>query len=332
MTKSGDPMQATPSGKPLVCGPLAAVTVASGDPARMRRMMQGAFALTPSFERFEGARAGRLADHWGIEPRASIEVTVFKRPEVDDAVTLRVLRVSPSAPIARPNLDCRYLGALGFGLAVSGLRERHAIVEQYGFTARAGVTVMAFPRADGTTYDVGETHWVAPDEFLVLGVDRSDMTPIGSIDSVLGMGGPNYSSALVGDVARTGAFLDQILGLELRREFTFESEGPQGGMGLPKGTRVHFQQWFAPDTRSGYLVIMQLLDNALPAPQALGLRSRGIGMWSFRAADVDLVFQRARLAGVSVLREPGGLTLPGAGEVSAMVIATPDGFPIEIYS
>lgn len=332
MNVAQDPMQPGVSQRPSLCGPLAAVTVASGSPDRMRRLLQGALNLTPRLERIEGQAARALARHWNIAPANELAVTVYTRPEVEQAVTLRVLHVAESMPVARPGLDCRYVGALGVGFAIRGLRARHAIVEQSGFTSTAGVTVMAFPRADGSTYDVGETHWVAPDDFMVLGVDRSDMQPIGPIDDALGMGGPNYSSALVSDAGRTGAFLDAVLGLELRREFTFEAEGPQGGMGLPAGTRVHFQQWFAPNARSGYLVVMQLLEHGLAPPQVLGLRSRGIGMWSFATQDIETVLQRAQHHGATVLSPSTRLFVPGSGEITAAMLATPDGFPIELAS
>lgn len=332
MTTLKDPMQAAASNKPLVCGPLSVVTVASGAPERMRRLLQGALAMTPHRERLEGAEAAALAAHWGIDAPTTIDVTVYTRPEVSDAVTVRVLHVADSLPYARPGLDCRYVGALGFGVAVSGLRARHAIVEQYGFGSTAGVTFMAFPRLDGSTYEVGETHWIGPDEFMVLGVDRADMPPIGSIDAALGMGGPNYSSTLVGDITKMADFLGEVLGYEMRREFTFESEGPQGGMGLPKGARVRFQQWFPPGGASGYLVIMQSLDHCVPPPQPLGLRARGIGMWSFTTADIDAVRSRAVRHGTKITREPHRLALPGRGSATAMILQTPDGFPIEIMS
>jgi len=330
MNNANDPMQALANDQPRVCGPLAAVTVASGAPERMRRLLQGALALTPRQEYFEGEAAAALAAHWGLDSRGPLEVTTYTRPEVSQAVTIRVVSVDAAAPLARPGLDCRRVGALGFGVAVRGLHARHAIVEQYGFGSTAGVTIMAFPRADGSTYDVGETHWVGPDEFMVLGVDRADMQPIGPIDEALGIGGPNYSSAIVSDVAGTGAFLDGVLGLELRREFTFESEGPQGGMRLPAGTRVRFQQWFSPGASSGYLVIMQLLDHALPSPQALGLRSRGIGMWSFRAAEIEAVHARALRHGAKITSGPLRLLSVGQGATTSLMLQTPDGLPIEI--
>ena len=326
-----DPMLPRDDGRPIVCGSLAAITVAGADPQAIRRFYQGALGLTPMHSLIEGAAAAALRAHWGVGGAGSLETLVFKRPEVPEALCLRVVIVSADRPAARPGLDSRYDGALGFGFPVRDLHRRHAIIEALGFTATAGVTVMAFPRADGTTYDIGETHWVAPDEVMVLGVDRAHLQPVGPIDPALDIGGPSYSSALVADAVVSGEFFDKVLGLELRREFTFESEGPSGGMRLPRGTRVHFQQWFAPGSRTGYLVIMQLKENALRAPQGLGLKNRGIGLWSFPTADLELVRERALRHGAPVLRETVFIESPGLGAVSSLILATPDGFPIEVY-
>lgn len=326
-----DPMLPRDDGRPVVCRPLAAITVAAADLAAARRFYQGALGLTPTSLRLESDEAVALRTHYGISGSGALELLLLRRPEVPEALCLRIVQVPADLPAARPALDSRYDGALGFGFPVRDLHRRHAIVEALGFAATAGVTIMAFPRADGTTYDIGETHWVAPDDVMVLGVDRAHLQPVGPLDPVLDIGGPSYSSALVSDAGRAGEFFDQVLGLELRREFTFESEGPSGGMRLPQGTRVHFQQWFAPGSRTGYLVIMQLKENALRAPHGLGLQNRGIGLWSFATADVDAVRERAAGHGTRVLREPASIDSPGFGGVRSMILASPDGFPVEVF-
>jgi len=326
-----DPMMPRDDGRAVVCGPLAAITVAGTDPQVIRRFYQGALGLTPTHSILDGVAAAALREHWGVAGTGPLEILVFTRPEVPEALCLRVVIVAPDRPVSRPALDSRFDGALGFGFPVRDLYRRHAIVEALGFEARAGVTVMSFPRADGTTYDIGETHWVAPDEVMVLGVDRAHLQPVGPIDPALDIGGPSYSSALVADAASAGQFFDEVLGLKLRREFTFESEGPNGGMRLPQGTRVHFQQWFAPGSRSGYLVVMQLLQNALRAPVRLAAPARGIAMWSFPTADLEATLQRARSHGTPVLQAAEWIEAPGEAAVRSAVLATPDGFPVEIF-
>lgn len=326
-----DPMQPRNDGRAVICRPLACITVAGSDPLAARRFYQGALGLTASTVHLDGHAAAALRAHWGLAGADPLEVLLFTRPGVPEAILLRVVMVPDTSPAARPGLDCRYDGALGFGFPVHDLHRRHAIVEAYGFTATAGVTTMPFPRADGSTYNIGETHWVAPDEVMVLGVDRAHLQPVGPIDPALDIGGPSYSSALVSDAAKAAEFFDGVLGLELRREFTFESEGPSGGMRLPSGTRVHFQQWFAPGASTGYLVVMQLQERALRAPHGLGLRNRGIGLWSFPTAQLDAVRARALRHGTPILREPVEIDSPGVGRARSMLLATPDGFPVEVF-
>lgn len=326
-------MQPKDVGRPVLCQPLAAVTLASSDLLATRRFYQGALGMIADCDVVVDQAAERLRQHWGLDGEGAVELMTFSRPGLAGAMRLRVVHVDPSVPTARPRLDCRYHGALGVGFPVRGLAKRHQIVEAMGFSSTAGVTYMPFPRPDGSMYDIGEAHWIAPDDVMVLGVDRADMQPVGPIDSALDLGGPSYSSMLVSDAAHAAEFFDGVLGLELRREFTFESEGPSGGMGLPAGTHVHFQQWFSPSSTTGYLVVMQLQQNALGAPGPLGLQRRGIGMWSFSSQRLDEIRSRARQAGAQVTRilsEPKEFEMPGEGRVQAFCLTTPDGFPVEI--
>ncbi len=331
-TVPADPMLPRDDGRPVICRPLAGITVAAADAIATRRFYQGALGLAATSVQIAAPDAAALRAHWGLPGSEPLQVLLFSRPGIAEAILLRMVIVPASAASARPGLDCRHDGALGFGFPIHGLHRRHAIVEAMGFTATAGVTTMPFPRADGSTYDIGETHWVAPDDVMVLGVDRAHLQPVGPIDPALDIGGPSYSSALVSDAARAAEFFGEVLGLEMRREFTFESEGPTGGMRLPAGTHVHFQQWFAPGSRTGYLVIMQLKENALRAPHGLGLRNRGIGLWSFPTTRFDEVLARAARHGTDVLRKPATIASPGFGRVRSMMLATPDGFPVEVFS
>jgi catechol 2,3-dioxygenase-like lactoylglutathione lyase family enzyme len=328
-----DPMQARPSDREVLCQSLIAVTIASSDLLATRRFYQGALGMSADCAMLDGSEAEVLRQHWQLDGEGPVELMSFSRPGIADAVRVRVVRVERSVAMARPQLDCRYDGALGVGFPVRGLAQRHQIVEAMGFGSTAGVTYMPFPRPDGSMYDIGESHWIAPDDVMVLGVDRADMQPVGPIDPALDIGGPSYSSMLVSDAERAALFFDGVLGLELRREFTFESDGPDGGMGLPSGTHVKFQQWFSPGAATGYLVVMQLQQNALRAPGPMGLRHRGIGLWSFATQRLDAIVERAERAGASVTRivsPPKEIEFPGEGLRQAMVLTTPDGFPVEL--
>ena len=328
-----DPMKARPSDREVFCQSLIAVTLARDDLLATRRFYQGALGMIADCAMLDGPSAQALREHWQFAGEGPVELMSFTRPGLADAVRIRVVHADATAPLARPNMDCRYDGALGVGFPVRGLAQRHQMVEAMGFDSRAGVTYMPFPRPDGSMYDIGESHWIAPDEVMVLGVDRADMQPVGPIDPALDIGGPSYSSMLVSDSAKAAEFFDGVLGLELRREFTFESDGPSGGMRLPVGTHVKFQQWFSPGSSTGYLVVMQLQQNALRAPSPIGLQSRGIGLWSFATQKLDEIAERASRADTSVTRivsEPKAIHIPNEGPYRAMVLTTPDGFPVEL--
>lgn len=325
-----DPMEPASDSAAAFASPLRTVTVTSGDPAAMRRLLQGAFALTPSHRTVTGADAAALVAHWGLPASDRIEITTFSRPDLPEAASVRVVAVPPSTPSSRPGYGAAYPGGLGIGFPVDGLPAREAIIEAYGFRSAAGVMAMRFPRADGSLYMVEEGIYEGPDDVLLLGVDRHELRPIGPIDAALGIGGPAYSSMIVGDADAIVPLLQDVLGYERRREFVFESRGPAGGLQVPPGTKFRFQQWFAPGATTGYLVTMDPQDGFRPAPVPLGPSSRGISMWSFVVPDLDDALARAERAGVTVLRRPAEIVLPEGGRARSLVLATPDGFPIEL--
>ena len=325
-----DPMEPASDPATAFASPLHVVTVTTGDPVAMRRLLQGSFALTPAFHAVTGPEAAALVAHWGLPATGQLEIVTFSRPDLPESASLRVIPVPPSMPSSRPGYGAAYPGGLGIGFPVAGLQARERIIEAYGFRSAAGVMAMQFPRADGSLYKVEEGIYEGPDDVLVLGVDRHELRAIGPIDPAIGIGGPAYSSMIVGDAGAIVPLLDDVLGYERRREFVFESRGPAGGLQVPPGTKFRFQQWFAPGASTGYLVVMDPQDAFQPAPAPFGLASRGISMWTFEVPDVDEALARAERAGVAVLRRPATIPLPEGGGVRSLVLATPDGFPIEI--
>lgn len=326
-----DPMEPTTSTQSAIVSPLRIVTIATRDMQATRRFYQGAMGMTPTVSTVSNGAAVTLAERWGLPAARALEVVLFTRPGLPDATMVRAVAVAEDMPLARPEYDAEYPGALGVGVPVHGLPKRDQIVTAFGYQSVVGVTLMAFPRADETTYTVGEIHYMAPDSILVLGVDRDDMRPVGPIDPALDIGGPAYSSMVVADAEGSGRFFEEILGLEKRREFNFKSKGVKGGLNLPPGTDVRFQQWFSPGSRTGYLVIMDLLNAGKPAPRPLGLANAGLGMWSFETQNLADVERRAMRAQTRILRPTRVMDLPGVGLSRSLVVATPDGFPVEIY-
>lgn len=325
-----DPMMPTSSVEDATVSPLATVSLTVANMDETRKFFQGAMGLVPYDVSVEGDEARKLTQHWGLPESNQLTVIVFRNPYAAGSADVRAIEVNPNSPTARPNLSSRYIGTLGFGLPMAEIAQREAIASIMGFESTAGISSMNFSRADGSTYPIEEIHFVAPDDIMVLGVDRGEQAQIGELDPVLDMGGVAYSSFLVEDLERSGAFLRHVLGFELRRETTFRSAGTGGGMlDMRAGEEVAFNQWFSSGARSGYLVEMKLLDGGRVPRVAEGFSTRGIAAYTFTTPDLDLIARR--------WQEYGGETrpiyegsIPGFGPARALMIETPDGIPVEI--
>ncbi|MCC5867849.1 MAG: VOC family protein [Gammaproteobacteria bacterium] len=328
---SRDPMIPSSSQSDATTLPLAAVTIVTGEPLRARRFFQGAMNMQLARHVLDDQTALALSAHFGLALEAGTAVDVLSQPDAPGAAVVRLIEVADDLPTRRPAYDARLIGPLGFGLPVNGLETRHAIANSLGFESTAGVMTMAFPRQDGSTYDVGEYHLKAPDDVLVLGVDRGPMQPIGPLDPALDIGGIAYGSMFVADLKANGAFLTEVLQYELRRETRFESGGPNGGLpGLERGERIAFQQWFSPGATTGYLVVMAHLDHPerAEAPRVVG-PARGIVSWSFEVRDLDEALARwTRFSGET---EPSvtSISLPPHGRYRTAMVALPDGTKVE---
>jgi len=310
--------------------PLAMVTILSGDPIATRRFYAGALDMGSRSANLTGAEAAAFAASLGLPPTQSLSVTVYSRPGLQGAAQIRVVEVPADRPQARPAHDAQVMGPLSMGFPVRKVEDRATMLTAYGWPATAGVTSITLPMGDGTTYTVKETHFQAPDGVLSLGIDRAALRPVGPIDPALDIGGPAYVGILVSDTRTMDVFLDKVLGFEKRRDIVLTSSGPTGGLALPAGTRFTFQQWFAPGSSTGYLVVMQHLNAGRPAPNGIGQGARGIAGWSFESRDLSAVLERARAHNTPVLSPLARRRVPGFGMLRTLVLATPDGMPIEI--
>lgn len=328
-----DPMLPTSSTEDALVSPLAAVTIATGDLQATRRFYVDGLGMEETLLTLTAAEAAALGAAWSVSPDALSSVSTFTQPGAPGSAIVRAVKIPATLPPSRPGHDSRPVGPLGFGLPGRDFTEREARVNAAGYRAVIGLTEMDFPRSDGTFYTVGEIHFKAPDDLLVLGVDRDDMQPVGPIDPVDDIGGVAYASVLVDDLEQNEAFLSKVLGLEKRREMTFQSAGPGGGMvGMRAGENVAFEQWFSPGARTGYLVVMELLDGHNKAAAPFDFTTRGVSMWTFTTDDVKEIASRwSEWSGTPIedvtLRT---LNSPGFGSVTSLMIKTPDGVPIEV--
>lgn len=325
-----DPLEPQSDVRNALASPLKAVTIMTGNLDLTRRFYQGALGMTPTFLSMRGPKARTLALHWGMAPTDTLQMVTFSRPGQLDQVAVRAILIATDTPSNRPGYDSAFAGALGMGFPANDLKTRDAIVSALGFKSVVGVTSMSIPRADRSIYDVSEVDYEAPDDVLVLGVDRGDMRPVGPVDPAIGIGGPAYASMLVRQAKDAVPLFGEVLGYEMRRELNFKSPGSAGRMRLPQGAEIRFQQWFAPGSRTSYLVIIDLLNADKPNPTELSAKNRGIAMWSFEVKNLQQARARARKAKVAVVKEPAMIDLPGVGAVRSMILATADGFLVEV--
>ena len=294
---TSDPLDATGPVNPVAASPLRGVTVLTGDPAATHRFFIDAMGMTAT-----PAEPVPVAQVRSIGLRGSLRAVTYRRSASGDAATVRAIAVPVTLPVLRPHHDALVSGGLAMGMPVHGQAAREARVTRAGFRSAVGVTRMTLPRPGGTPYTVEEIHYQAPDGVLVLG-------------------GPAYSSIVVADLDGTARFLKSVLGYEMRRNAAFTSAGSKGGLGLPDGTRFAFQQWFAPGSATGYVIVMKMLDR--PVVRTSRAPRRGIAMWSFDIADLAAAETRAKSIGARIASRP----TPAA---PSLVLAMPDGFLVEL--
>jgi catechol 2,3-dioxygenase-like lactoylglutathione lyase family enzyme len=324
--QSTDPL--IPSSRPedARVGPLAMVTIFSDDPNATKRFYQGAMDMNARDIELTGRAARLLTTHLNLPSSPRLRMTIFSRLGLAQATQVRVIYLDKGLDQARPDHDSQYVGPLSLGFPVRDIEARASMLTAYGHAATAGVTVLNLNRSDGSPYAVKEAHFKGPDGVLSLGIDRGDMRPVGGIDDAIDIGGPAYSGMIVTDTQKSDVFFRDVLGFEKRRDVELSSSGPNGGLGLPTGTRFQFQQWFAPGAATGYLVVMRYLNAGKSRTSVAGSTTRGINLYSFQTQKLAEVVSRARRANFAVT-----VSQASSGTGQSAVIVGPDSIVFEVF-
>jgi len=324
-----DPLAPRSVGAGALVSPLATVTIGTIYFAATQRFYGEAMGMACARGTVSGEAGAAFRQRLAMGGRGDVETLICRRGDAG-AVEVRAVLLDKRAPEARPGYQTLYAGGLSLGFPSADNVALDARVTGLGFASTAGLTKMTLPRGDGTNYDVGEVHYRAPENVYALGIDRGVMKAVGPIDAAIGVGGPAYAGMIMGNAAAAQMLFGDVLGLEKRREVQFTSAGPKGGLGLPDNTKFDFQQWYAPGATSGYVILMKFLSGGMPPPVPLGLSTRGIGMWSFVSAKFDEVLARAKASGVAIKTAPGKSPWPADNGRRQMVLATGDGFLVEV--
>lgn len=329
VAQSTDPLVPTSRVEDARVGPLAMVTIISDNPVATKRFYQGAMDMAAKDYELRGQSALAMANQLGLTPRSRLLFSMFTRPGLPQATKVRVVYVDSGTDQARPNHNSEYLGPLSLGFPVRAIEARAAMLSAFGNPATAGVTTLNLSRSDGSPYAVKEAHFKGPDGVLSLAIDRGDMQAVGAIDPAFDIGGPAYSGMIVSDTKAMDGFLADVMGFEKRRDVELASSGPNGGLGLPSGTRFQFQQWFAPGSATGYFVVMRYLNAGKIRPITLVGRSRGIIRYSFHTNRLNEVVSSARRANYAMAFTSRKAYPEDIKARSAVVLKGPDGIEFE---
>ncbi len=314
-------------------GPLAAVTLVTGDMEGSRRFLCDLMGLESALGPIPEQTRASLSRLWGLQGAGGWEHALYRQPDSPDMPFLRVVGVTGKHPAVRPGMNALLEGGLAVGFACADMAALIAKGESLGFGTVAGVTRIPLHRPDGSPYEALETHLRAPDDVYVLGVGRpSDLTPICPIPAGSLAGGPAYSSQVINNGQASLDFYTEVLGYEVRRDIRLPSEGPAGGLlGVPPGSEMRFLQVFAPGAVSRYLVFLDWFDAGMDAVAASRPPNRGMVMWSFRTRDLDAVLGRAGRFGTEPLCGAEVVDArPVAGVTRRATLAAPNGFAIEL--
>jgi len=275
------------------------------------------------------AEARQCRDLWGLAADVHWREWHLVATVSESEVYVRVLEM-PGGQLIRPAMESRLAGGLSIGFPVASLERTLERVSRLGVESTAGIVPLTITRPDGTTYVSGEIMFRGPEAIYMLVVGRpADMTPVGPIDPVTGIGGPAYSAMVVPDGIREIEFYREVLGWEARQNIVLTTSGPAGGLGLDPGTQFRFVQLFAPGATSAYVVLLDMMAVARRNPVAPRMPNRGLVMWTFGSHKFDEVERRGRAAAAdSALCS--NLRVGVAEGARALTIHSPAGLMIEI--
>ena len=260
------------------------------------------------------------------------EISTFYKSGEGANIQIRVIYNPENTTIVRQNCDGLIVGGATISFPKEDLRAHEDIMTDIGFTSTMGVKEMEFQAPTGEVYTSAEIIYFAPENAYLLAVKRPDtFVPVGPIDKATGIGGPAYSARCIADADSIIHFFETVMGYEIRRDVIFPI-GDISAMLLPKGSQERFIQAFAPGSNTGYLVLMDhLQDNIASTAPVIGTPSRGITMWSFKTDDIEEVYRRAQSAGTTILHGLSTFNSPCLESSRTLLMKDPGGFYIEIF-
>lgn len=329
-----DPLAPRSSGADAPIRPLHTATLCTADAAAALRFYRDAFGMRARGPvRISSDERRARSNLWGIPQDLGWELYLLDRPAVPEAVHIRLLVLDRETPQVRNGWNPKQPGGFSLGFPTLDLHAWDREIRALGYDSLNPLAQYQVPRADGTLYGIHETVFQGPDFVHAVGISRRDGMPqLGPVDARDGRGGPAYSGQVVENSDAVLDFYTRLLGLELRSDREWKSQGTQGALNVPEGTTFRFSILYAPGAATGHLLF---LDFREPASLSTGVAprppNRGLVMWSFPVRDVAQMETRLRAAGATIVGGPVTLDSADLGHHRALTVLAPNGFMIELF-
>jgi catechol 2,3-dioxygenase-like lactoylglutathione lyase family enzyme len=271
---------------------------------------------------------------WGIPEDLGWQLFIMDRPAVPGTVQVRVLVLDRETPSIHTTWDPQEPGPFSMGFPTTDLETWDPELRDKGWTSLMPLSRYQIPRPDGTSYEIQETIFNAPDFMHSVTISRGDGMPqLGPVDPATGRGGPIYSAQIVEGSDEVLEFYVDVLGLELRSDRQFKSSGSKGALGVPDGTEFRFAIVYAHGATFGHLLFLDFQGRLGLPSSGVAWRppNRGMAMWSFPVRDMDEMLDRLSAAGIEPFSPPVEYESPSLGHHRSVTVLDPSGFMVELF-
>ena len=269
---------------------------------------------------------------WNMPTDLNWQTYRIFRPGMKEAIQIQLLVLDKVTPSIHQSWQSTALGPFSLGFPNSNTIALDKKIRKVGFGALNSLESYPIPRTDGSTYQIDETIFNAPDFVHGVAITRGGgMAQLGPTDDN-GMGGPAYSAQIIENSVEHLKFYTDVLGLEIRSDREFKSAGDKGAMNLPNGTVFRFAIVYSKGATTGHMLFVDfrnlepIRSNVKPS-----LPNLGIGMWSFPVTSISTVLANASKFGSEIVSQPILVTNEFYGKAKVATLRAPNGFLIEIF-
>lgn len=269
---------------------------------------------------------------WQIPTDIKWETYKLYRKGISQAIQIQLLVLNKPTPTIHDSWNSMELGPFSLGFPNDNTIKLDKKIRDKGFGALNVLESYPIPRTDGTTYQIDETIFNAPDFLHGVAITRGGgMAPLGPIAKD-GLGGPAYSAQIIENSPQHLKFYTDVLGLEIRSDREFKSAGDKGAMNLPNGTVFRFAIVYSKGATTGHMLFVDFrnVEPVRPTNKPT-IPNIGLGMWTYPVTDINKVLSNAKQYGSEIVSGVVEMDSPMFGKAKVATLRAPNGFLIEVF-